>query len=170
MNLLWAGAKNGVWLNSADVNAGCQFQASSQNSELCVGRTGSWSYVGPKNYGVYNTSGDRINNNPDGDENLNTPLSVNYDLQAINNITANNATYNGTVQIFSGSWVGTGMQCKKIADGSSYGNTICPGTTIGDVATIVLINGEYYSNFPLFDIPEGTVLTCLLYTSDAADE
>ena len=154
----YTGAKNGVWLN-AGPSGGGQFQASSQNSELCVARTGSWTYVGPKNYGVYNTSGDRINNNPDGDGNPNTPLSVNYDLQAINNITANNATFNGTVKIFSGSWVGTGMQCKKIADGSSYGNTICPGTSIGDVATIVLINGEYYSNFPFFDVPEGTVLT-----------
>ena len=147
----YSGAKNGVWLN-AGPNGGGQFQASSQNSELCVGRTGSWTYVGPQNYGVYNTSGNRISN-------LNSPLSVTYDLQAINNITTNNVNFNGTVNIFSGSWVGTGMQCKKIADGSSYGNTICPGTTISDVATIVLINGEYYSNFPLFDIPEGTVLT-----------
>ena len=147
----YSGAKNGVWLN-AGPNGGGQFQASSQNSELCVGRTGSWTYVGPQNYGVYNTSGDRISN-------LNSPLTVSYDLQAINNITTNNAIFNGTVKIFSGSWVGTGMQCKKIADGSFYGNTICPGTAIGDVATIVLINGEYYSNFPLFDIPEGTVLT-----------
>jgi len=147
----YSGAKNGVWLNAGSQGGG-QFQASSQNSELCVGRTGSWTYVGPQNYGVYNTSGDRISN-------LNSPLSVTYDLQAINNITTNNVNFNGTVNIFSGSWVGTGMQCKKIADGSSYGNTICPGTTISDVATIVLINGEYYSNFPLFDIPEGTVLT-----------
>ena len=86
-------------------------------------------------------------------------MTVSYDLQAINNINTNNAIFNGTVKIFSGSWVGTGMQCKKIADGSFYGNTICPGTAIGDVATIVLINGEYYSNFPFFDVPEGPVLT-----------
>ncbi len=154
----YSGAKNGVWLNSANPNVG-QFLQSSQNSELCVGRTGSWTYVGPQNYGVYNTSGNRIDNNPDGDGNPNSALSVTYDLQAINNITANNATFDGTVNIFSGSWVGTGMQCKKIADGSFYGNTVCPGTVIGDVASIVLINGEYYSNFPFFDIPEGTVLT-----------
>ena len=154
----YSGAKNGVWLN-AGPNGGGTFQRSSQNSELCVNRTGSWTYVGPTNYGVYNASGDRINNNPDGDGNPNTALSVNYNLQAINNITANNATFDGTIKIFSGSWVGTGLQCKKIADGSSYGNTLCPGTTTGDVSTIVLINGEYYSNFPFFDVPEGTVVT-----------
>ena len=154
----YSGAKNGVWLNSGP-NGGGTFQQSSQNSELCVSRTGSWSYVGPKNYGVYNASGDRINDNPDGDGDPNTPLSVDYDLQAINNITANNATFNGKIKIFSGSWVGTGLQCRKISDESSYGNTLCPGTSTGDVSTIVLINGEYYSNFPFFDVPEGTVVT-----------
>ena len=102
----YSGAKNGVWLN-AGPNGGGQFQASSQNSELCVARTGSWTYVGPKNYGVYNSSGQRINNDPDGDGDPTTALSVNYDLQAINNITTNNANFNGTVKIFSGSWVGT---------------------------------------------------------------
>ena len=153
----YSGRTNGVWVNSGPISG--TFQESSQNLAQCVSRTGSWSYIPPKAYGVYNSSGSRIGNNPDGDGNPNTPLSVSYDLQALNNITDNNNTFDGSVKIFSGSWIGTGLQCKKIADGSFYGNTLCPGTNMGDVSSIVLINGEYYQNFPFFDVPEGTVLT-----------
>ena len=54
------------------------------------------------------------------------------------------------------------MQCKKLADGTSFGDGLCPGTDINDpnpTAQIFRINGHDYQNFPLFDVPEGTVLT-----------
>tara|TARA_B100001057_G_C22825930_1_gene941411 strand:+ start:361 stop:2070 length:1710 start_codon:yes stop_codon:yes gene_type:complete len=153
----YSGQKNGVWLNSGPSGGGT-FQRSSPGTELCVSRTGSWSYMSTTGYGIYNSSGDRLGNNPDGDNNANTGLSVNYDLQAINNITTNNSNFDGTVKIVSGSQIQVTSQCKKMADGSLYGNTVCPGTG-GEQNTIVLINGEYYENFPLFDIPEGSILT-----------
>ena len=67
-------------------------------------------------------------------------------------------TFNGTVQINSGTNIGIPLVCKKVKDGTHYNaNDICSQT--GNVMTPVTIDGEVYENFPMFDIPDGTVLT-----------
>ena len=142
------GQKNGVWLESGPNGGGSFLQ-----SELCVSKTDRWSYIPVYGYGVYDEDGNRLGADANGDGNPSTGLSMNY------SVTTNNILYSGQVIVFSGSLIGTGIQCKKMKDGSIYGNSFCPGTGIGDYQTVVRINGENYQNFPLFDIPEGTVLT-----------
>ena len=150
----YGGQKSGVWIDEGPNGTG-----SFQSSDICLSRKDSWNHVPWGGYGIYNESGDRLPYDANGDNNPNTGIAVPYDLQAINGITTSNVTFADAVIIFSGSRIGMGMQCRKIADGSSYGNTFCPGTSLGDISTIVRINGEDYQNFPVFDIPEGTVLT-----------
>ena len=49
--------------------------------------------------------------------------------------------------------------CKKVKDGSHWsGESVCPGS-VGQPHIPINIGGEIYENFPLLDIPEGTVLT-----------
>ena len=145
----YTGQKNVYYLGSGPT-AGTAPTQSSPNNELCVSRSGSWDYVPAKRYGVYNSSGNRITFST-SDPAL--ALTADY------NFTTNNTLWDGKIRIFSGSWLGTGLQCRKLADESSYGDGLCPGTSLGDVFSIVRINGYDYQNFPLFDVPEGTVLT-----------
>tara|TARA_B100000242_G_C43036522_1_gene483231 strand:- start:179 stop:1846 length:1668 start_codon:yes stop_codon:yes gene_type:complete len=141
----YTGQKNSFY--NADTSS---IESSSSGTELCVSRTGSWEYVPSKRYGVYDSNGNRITFSTSDPSQA---LTADYDF------TTSNVTYSdGKVRIFNGSWVGTGLQCKKLLDGSFYGDNICPGTNLGDVFTIVRINGHDYQNFPLFDVPEGTVL------------
>ena len=125
------------------------------NEELCVSRTGSWEYVPAIRYGVFDSSGNRISfvtSNPQTD----------FQTADYNYVTTN-TLWDGKIKIFSSGWLGNALQCKKIADGTHFGNGLCPGTSMLDIPNptvrIVRINGEDYQNFPLFDIPEGTVLT-----------
>ncbi len=142
------GLKNIIFPDSAS-NAGLQ---SSDGQELCVSRTDSWEYVRPTSYGVYDSNGNRITF---------STIDPAQTQTADYNFTSNNPLWDGKIKIFSGSWLGTGLQCKKIEDGSSLTGVdgLCPGTVVGDVTSIIRINGHDYQNFPLFDVPEGTVLT-----------
>ena len=142
------GLKNIIFPDSAS-NAGLQ---SSDGQELCVSRTDSWEYVRPTSYGVYDSNGNRITF---------STIDPAQAQTASYNFTSNNPLWDGKIKIFSGSWLGTGLQCKKIEDGSSLTGVdgLCPGTVVGDVTSIIRINGHDYQNFPLFDVPEGTVLT-----------
>ena len=143
----YTGTKNLIGVESG---GNVVLQESSAGTELCVERSASWTYVPAKRYGVYNSEGVRI---AFSTENLNEALTADYDYATTNTL------WNGKVKIFSGGWLGTALQCKKIADGSFYGDGLCPGTIIGDVSSVILIDNNYYQNFPLFDVPEGTILT-----------
>ncbi len=148
----YTGQKNQIY--NADKTA---LESSSPGTELCVSRTNSWDYVPPKRYGVFNSSGDRITFSTADITQVQT-ASYNYTNPEGNTLW--NA--NPKIKIFSSSWVGTALQCKKLADGTSFGDGLCPGTNMNDpnpTAQIVRINGHDYQNFPLFDVPEGTVLT-----------
>ena len=148
----YTGQKNQIY--NADTTT---LEPSSPGTELCVSRTNSWDYVPPKRYGVFNSSGDRITFSTADITQVQT-ASYNYANPEGNTLW--NA--NPKIKIFSSSWVGTALQCKKLADGTSFGDGLCPGTDINDpnpTAQIVRINGHDYQNFPLFDVPEGTVLT-----------
>ena len=148
----YTGQKNQIY--NADTTA---LEPSSPGTELCVSRTNSWSYVPPKRYGVFNSSGDRITFSTTDITQVQT-ASYNYANPEGNTLW--NA--NPKIKIFSSSWVGTALQCKKLADQTPFGNGLCPGTDMNDpnpTAQIVRINGHDYQNFPLFDVPEGTVLT-----------
>tara|TARA_B100002019_G_scaffold15363_1_gene12183 strand:+ start:312 stop:2021 length:1710 start_codon:yes stop_codon:yes gene_type:complete len=148
----YTGQKNQIY--NADTTT---LEPSSPGTELCVSRTNSWDYVPPKRYGVFNSSGDRITFSTADITQVQT-ASYNY-LNPEGNTLWN---ANPKIKIFSSSWVGTALQCKKLADGTSFGDGLCPGTDINDpnpTAQIVRINGHDYQNFPLFDVPEGTVLT-----------
>ena len=138
------------------------------NEELCVSRTGSWEYVPPIRYGVFDSNGNRISFNALIDPNdanqvvqatlQQAPLIAQYNFDTTNTLWLNDPT----IKIFNAGWLGNALQCKKIEDGTLYGNGLCPGTSLQDnppTFRIVRINGEDYQNFPLFDIPEGTVLT-----------
>ena len=148
----YTGQKNQIY--NADTTA---LEPSSPGTELCVSRTNSWDYVPPKRYGVFNSSGDRITFSTNDITQVQT-ASYNYENPEGNTLW--NA--NPKIKIFSSSWVGTALQCKKLADQTPFGNGLCPGTDMNDpnpTAQIVRINGHDYQNFPLFDVPEGTVLT-----------
>ena len=148
----YTGQKNQIY--NADTTA---LEPSSPGTELCVSRTNSWNYVPPKRYGVFNSSGDRITFSTADITQVQT-ASYNYANPEGNTLW--NA--NPKIKIFSSSWVGTALQCKKLADETPFGNGLCPGTEMNDpnpTAQIVRINGHDYQNFPLFDVPEGTVLT-----------
>ncbi len=148
----YTGQKNQIY--NADTTA---LEPSSPGTELCVSRTGSWDYVPPKRYGVFKEDGNRISFSTADITQVQT-ASYNYANPEGNTLW--NA--NPKIKIFSSSWVGTALQCKKLADGTSFGDGLCPGTDINDpnpTAQIVRINGHDYQNFPLFDVPEGTVLT-----------
>ena len=148
----YTGQKNQIY--NADTTA---LEPSSPGTELCVSRTNSWDYVPPKRYGVFNSSGDRITFSTTDITQVQT-ASYNYANPEGNTLW--NA--NPKIKIFSSSWVGTALQCKKLADQTPFGNGLCPGTDMNDpdpTAQIVRINGHDYQNFPLFDVPEGTVLT-----------
>ena len=148
----YTGQKNQIY--NADTAA---LEPSSPGTELCVSRTNSWDYVPPKRYGVFNSSGDRITFSTTDITQVQT-ASYNYENPEGNTLW--NA--NPKIKIFSSSWVGTALQCKKLADQTPFGNGLCPGTDMNDpnpTAQIVRINGHDYQNFPLFDVPEGTVLT-----------
>ena len=148
----YTGQKNQIY--NADTTA---LEPSSPGTELCVSRTNSWDYVPPKRYGVFNSSGDRITFSTTDITQVQT-ASYNYENPEGNTLW--NA--NPKIKIFSSSWVGTALQCKKLADQTPFGNGLCPGTDMNDpnpTAQIVRINGHDYQNFPLFDVPEGTVLT-----------
>ena len=115
----------------------------------CLKRNESWTYV-PSwfGYGVYDSNGDRLTGT-----NLN--ISVNYSGP----IQTNSGTFSGPIKIDSGSSITVGYACKKVKDGTHYNsNDVCPGT-VGQVHLSQTINGEEYENFPLLDIPDGTVLT-----------
>ena len=119
------------------------------NSYRCLKRNESWKYV-PSwfGYGIYDSNGDRLIGN-----NLN--ISVNF----IGTIETSSEAFNGSVIINSGSSITVGWACKKVKDGSHFNNNdLCPGTVEGQVHAPQTINGEEYENFPLLDIPEGTVL------------
>ena len=119
------------------------------NSYRCLKRDESWNYV-PSwfGYGIYDSNGDMLIGND-----LN--IQVNY----IGTIETSLESFNGTVVINSGTSINVGWACKKVKDGSHLNNNdLCPGTIEGQHGAPQTINGEEYENFPLLDIPDGTVL------------
>ena len=146
----YSGAKVQIYNDDTD-----SLETPLANEELCVSRTGSWEYVPAIRYGVFDSNGNRISfvtSNPAND----------FQTADYNYVTTN-TLWDGKIKIFSSGWLGNALQCKKIADGTHFGNGLCPGTALTDLPNptfrIVRIDGEDYQNFPLFDIPEGTVLT-----------
>ncbi len=118
--------------------------------ERCLKRDESWTYV-PSwfGYGIYDSNGDRLTGT-----NLN--IAINY----TGPIQTSSGTFSGQITINSGSSITVGWACKKVKDGTHYNNNdVCPGTVNGQVHTHQTISGEEYENFPLLDIPDGTVLT-----------
>lgn len=117
-------------------------------NDRCIDRkkANGWNYVPAWfGYGVYDANGDRY---------AGSAMVLNYSGP----IQTSGETFNGTVQINSGTNIGIPLVCKKVKDGTHYNaNDICSQT--GNVMTPVTIDGEVYENFPMFDIPDGTVLT-----------
>ena len=109
-------------------------------------KANGWNYVPAWfGYGVYDANGDRYTG---------SALVLSY----IGPIQTSGETFNGTVQINSGTNIGIPLVCKKVKDGTHYNaNDICSHS--GNVNSPITIAGEVYENFPMFDIPDRTVLT-----------
>ena len=109
-------------------------------------KANGWNYVPAWfGYGVYDANGDRYTG---------SALVLSY----IGPIQTSGETFNGTVQINSGTNIGIPLVCKKVKDGTHYNaNDICSHS--GSVNSPITIAGEVYENFPMFDIPDRTVLT-----------
>ena len=109
-------------------------------------KANGWNYVPAWfGYGVYDANGDRYAGGA-------IVLSYSGPIQT------SGETFNGTVQINSGTNIGIPLVCKKVKDGTHYNaNDICSHS--GNVNSPITIAGEVYENFPMFDIPDGTVLT-----------
>ena len=122
-------------------------QAGNATDDRCISRKDKWNYVPAWfGYGIYDANGDRLVGNPD--------ITVNYSGP----IATSGETYNGTIMLTSASSIGMTYVCKKVKDGTHYNGTdMCPGIG-GALHTPVILNGEVYENFPLMDIPDGTVV------------
>ena len=122
-------------------------QAGNATDDRCLSRKDKWTYVPDwLGYGVYEDDGDRLEGNPN--------IVVNYSGP----IATSGETFNGTIVLTSASSIWVTRVCKKVKDGTHYNGTdMCPGTS-GEVHTPVILNGEVYENFPLMDIPDGTVV------------
>lgn len=116
--------------------------------DRCIDRKkeNGWNYVPAWfGYGVYDENGDMYSGGV---------LVVNYSGL----IQTSGQTFTGTVQINSGTNIGIPLVCKKVKDGTHYNaNDICSHSNFP--TTPITIAGEVYENFPMFDIPDGTVLT-----------
>ena len=120
-------------------------------NDRCLSRSSSWSYIPAWfGYGIYDSNGDRVTGNP------NITLSYTGPIQ-----TKNNESWTGNITIQTGSSILMSYICKKVKDGTHWsGENVCPGTQFaGQLHFPVEIDGEIYENFPLLDIPDGTVLT-----------
>ena len=117
-------------------------------NDRCIDRkkANGWNYVPAWfGYGVYDANGDRY---------AGSAMVLNYSGP----IQTSGETFNGTVQINSGTNIGIPLVCKKVKDGTHYNaNDICSHS--GSVNSPITIAGEVYENFPMFDIPDRTVLT-----------
>lgn len=112
-------------------------------------KANGWNYVPTWfGYGIYDANGDRLTGSSNITINYTGPIQ-----------TKNNESWSGNIMITSGSSIGMPYKCKKVKDGTHWsGDNMCPG--IANAPHIpVEIDGEIYENFPLLDIPEGTVLT-----------
>jgi len=98
---------------------------------ICLSRDNYWTYV-PDNlgYGVYDINGERVSDN--------SGFSVSYtqDVEGY-------GTWNGLLTL-SGTGLNIPYVCKNVADGAIVTNDLC--STYG------------FEYFPLFDVPDGTVL------------
>lgn len=109
-------------------------------------KANGWNYV-PSwfGYGVYKENGDRY----DGGI-----IEVSYSGP----IATSGETFTGTVQIISATNIGIPLVCKKVKDGTHYNaNDICSHSNFA--GSPITIAGEVYENFPMFDIPDKTVLS-----------
>ena len=105
-----------------------------------------WNYV-PSwfGYGVYKENGDRY----DGGA-----IEVSYSGP----IATSGETFTGTVVIISATNIGIPLVCKKVKDGTHYNaNDKCSHSNFA--GSPITLGGEVYENFPMFDIPDKTVLT-----------
>ena len=122
-------------------------QAGNATDDRCISRKDKWNYV-PSwfGYGIYDANGDRLEGNPN--------IVVNYSGP----VATSGGTFSGTIILTSASSIAMDYVCKKVKDGTHYNGTdSCPG--IGNALhTPVTLNGEVYENFPLMDIPDGTVV------------
>ena len=123
-------------------------QTGTATDDRCISRNVKWKYVPAWfGYGIYDINGDRLVGNPN--------ITVNY----TGPIATSGLTYDGTIILTSASSIGMTYVCKKVKDGTHYNGTdTCPGIPAGQLHTPVLLNGEVYENFPLMDIPDGTVV------------
>ena len=124
------------------------------SSQRCINRSAYWNYVPVWGYGIYDSNGNRIT--------VVNPIVVPYN----GTIETSGENYTGNVVILSGAVIGgIPMVCKKVHDGTHYqGNEDCNGeiSQFNPVPAQHLaysLGGETYEHFPLFDIPDGTVLT-----------
>ena len=107
----------------------------SESSEVCLNRSEFWKYV-PDNlgYGVYDESGDRV---PDG-----AMIPVDYTSENIEGF----GPWNGQLAL-QGTGLSIPYECKSVYDGTIADSDLCDnGGTYG------------YESFPLFDVPDGTIL------------
>ena len=114
--------------------------------DRCIDRKQKWTYV-PSwfGYGVYDANGDMYSGGA---------VEVSY----TGPIQTSGQTFSGSVIISSGTNIGIPLVCKKVKDGTHYNNNdICSHSNFA--GTPITIAGEVYENFPMFDIPDGTVLT-----------
>ena len=123
-------------------------QTGNATDDRCISRKDKWTYVPAWfGYGIYDINGDRLVGNPN--------ISVNYSGP----VATSGETFNGTIVLSSASSIGMTYVCKKVKDGTHYNGTdMCPGIPAGQPHTPVILNGEVYENFPLMDIPDGTVV------------
>tara|TARA_B100000161_G_scaffold234298_1_gene183139 strand:+ start:445 stop:2073 length:1629 start_codon:yes stop_codon:yes gene_type:complete len=122
------------------------------SDERCIDKSTSatWSYVVDWGYGIYDSAGDRIN--------FNAPVTAPY-TDPGTGVAATLLISGGNIQIDINTDGIPDFTCKKIEDGSHLdGNNPCPPELAQAFFGYWTIAGEKFENFPLFDIPDGTVI------------
>jgi len=99
---------------------------------ICLSRTDFWTSIWDGlSYGVYDANGDRLS------DNANIQVAYSQEVEGF-------GLWSGTLTL-RGAGLGIPFLCKSLLDGSYVSNDLC---------------GTYgYDYFPLFDVPEGTILT-----------
>lgn len=102
--------------------------------DICLSRDQYWTYV-PDNlgYGVYDESGNRVSDNSN--------ISINFSIDV-----EGYGLWTGLLSL-SGTGLNIPYVCKDANDGSIVTNDLCNNNAYG------------YEFFPLFDVPDGTVLS-----------
>jgi len=133
--------------------------------DRCIDKSTSaaWSYVVDWGYGIYKSDGEKATGLPVYDflnppiATLTAPLTGAVATDSGTTATVSLLLFQGHIFIDTDNDGFRDFVCKKIKDGSHLdGNNPCPGAP--EEGFFWLIGGENYEQFPLLDIPDGTVI------------